>query len=70
VYEWQASKAAALNFYDTLRMEFGGDVHITEIVPGVVESEITKGKMLTKEGGMKVDQDQRDVHKWHRLYSS
>ncbi|KAM0869470.1 hypothetical protein ACQ4PT_040652 [Festuca glaucescens] len=56
-----ASKAAVLNFYDTLRMELGGDVHITEIVPGVVESEITKGKMLTKEGEMKVDQDQRDA---------
>ncbi|VAH47307.1 unnamed protein product [Triticum turgidum subsp. durum] len=49
-----ASKAAALNFYDTLRMELGGEVRITEIVPGVVESEITKGKMLTKEGEMKV----------------
>ncbi|KAM3367111.1 hypothetical protein ACQJBY_016022 [Aegilops geniculata] len=56
-----ASKAAALNFYDTLRMELGGDVRITEIVPGVVESEITKGKMLTKEGEMKVDQDERDA---------
>lgn len=42
-------------------MELGGDVRITEIVPGVVESEITKGKMLTKEGEMKVDQDERDV---------
>ena len=63
----QASKAAALNFYDTLRMELGGDVRITEIVPGVVESEITKGKMLTKEGEMKVDQDQRDVHKCHTV---
>ncbi|XP_051204827.2 11-beta-hydroxysteroid dehydrogenase 1A-like [Lolium perenne] len=58
---YNASKAAVLNFYDTLRMELGGDVHITEIIPGVVESEITKGKMLTKEGKMKVDQDQRDA---------
>ena len=57
----QASKAAAMNFYDTLRMELGGDIRITEVVPGVVESEITKGKILTKEGEMKVDQDERDV---------
>jgi hypothetical protein len=42
-------------------MELGGDIRITEVVPGVVESEITKGKMLTKEGEMKVDQDERDV---------
>nr|CAB3484342.1 unnamed protein product [Digitaria exilis] len=58
---YNASKAAALNFYDTLRMELGGDIRITEVVPGVVESEITKGKILSKEGEMKVDQDQRDV---------
>ncbi|XP_066347470.1 11-beta-hydroxysteroid dehydrogenase 1A-like [Miscanthus floridulus] len=58
---YNASKAAALSFYDTLRMELGGDIRITEVVPGVVESEITKGKMLTKEGEMKVDQDERDT---------
>lgn len=57
----QASKAVALSFYDTLRMELGSDIRITEVVPGVVESEITKGKMLTKGGEMKVDQDERDV---------
>uniref|UniRef100_A0A0E0KPV8 Uncharacterized protein n=1 Tax=Oryza punctata TaxID=4537 RepID=A0A0E0KPV8_ORYPU len=59
---YNASKAAALNFYDTLRMELAGDgIAITEIIPGVVESEITKGKMLTKEGDMRVDQDERDA---------
>ena len=63
----QASKAAALNFYDTLRMELGGDIRITEVVPGVVESEITKGKIITKEGEMKVDQDERDVRIAQRL---
>jgi short-subunit dehydrogenase len=59
----QASKAAALNFYDTLRMELGGDIRITEVVPGVVESEITKGKILSKDGEMVVDQDERDVRR-------
>ena len=50
-----------MNFYDTLRMELGGDIRITEVVPGVVESEITK------EGEMKVDQDERDVRIAQRL---
>ncbi|GJN27818.1 hypothetical protein PR202_gb15870 [Eleusine coracana subsp. coracana] len=59
--ELMASKAAAVNFYDTLRMELGRDIRITEVVPGVVESEITKGKILSKEGEMKVDQDERDA---------
>ncbi|KAF0924966.1 hypothetical protein E2562_015032 [Oryza meyeriana var. granulata] len=58
---YNASKAAVLNFYDTLRMELAGDIGITEVVPGVVESEITKGKMLTKEGDMRVDQAERDA---------
>ncbi|KAK3142777.1 hypothetical protein QOZ80_4BG0351370 [Eleusine coracana subsp. coracana] len=58
---YNASKAAAVNFYDTLRMELGRDIRITEVVPGVVESEITKGKILSKEGEMKVDQDERDA---------
>ncbi|KQJ82301.1 11-beta-hydroxysteroid dehydrogenase 1B [Brachypodium distachyon] len=58
---YNASKAAALNFYDTLRMELAGEIRITEVVPGVIESEITKGKMLTKEGEMKVNQDERDA---------
>uniref|UniRef100_A0A0E0P8C8 Uncharacterized protein n=1 Tax=Oryza rufipogon TaxID=4529 RepID=A0A0E0P8C8_ORYRU len=57
-----ASKAAAANLYETLRMELAGDgIAITEVIPGVVESEITKGKMLTKEGDMRVDQDERDA---------
>lgn len=42
-------------------MELAGEIRITEVVPGVIESEITKGKMLTKEGEMKVNQDERDV---------
>ncbi|EEC77184.1 hypothetical protein OsI_15677 [Oryza sativa Indica Group] len=59
---YNASKAAAANLYETLRMELAGDgIAITEVIPGVVESEITKGKMLTKEGDMRVDQDERDA---------
>jgi hypothetical protein len=44
-------------------MELGGDIPITEVVPGVVESEITKGKILSKDGEMVVDQDERDVRR-------
>lgn len=67
----QASKAAAANLYETLRMELAGDgIAITEVIPGVVESEITKGKMLTKEGDMRVDQDERDVRPFLFLNNS
>ena len=40
----QASKAALLNFYDTLRSEpFGEKVTITVALPGFVVSEMTSG---------------------------
>lgn len=40
----QASKAALLNFYDTLRVEpFGEKVTITVALPGFVVSEMTSG---------------------------
>ena len=57
----QASKAAVLNFAETLRMELGDDVGITVAAPGWIESEMTKGKHLSKEGRMEVDQETRDV---------
>ena len=50
-----------LAFFDTLRVELGSDVKITIVTPGLIESEFTKGKILTKEGEMKVDQELRDV---------
>ena len=31
------------------------------MTPGLIESEMTKGKFLNKEGRLKVDQDLRDV---------
>ncbi|XVF08667.1 hypothetical protein REPUB_Repub07fG0022500 [Reevesia pubescens] len=58
---YSASKAALAAFFDTLRIELGNDVKITVVTPGYIESEITKGKFLIKEGKMEVEQDMRDV---------
>ncbi|CAA7052676.1 unnamed protein product [Microthlaspi erraticum] len=58
---YNASKAALLNFFETLRIELGGDVHITIVTPGYIESELTQGKHFSGEGELIVDQDMRDV---------
>lgn len=57
----QASKAAQLRFYETLRTEVGSEVGITILTPGYVESEITKGKGMQKSGEVAVDEEARDV---------
>ncbi|KAK4486154.1 hypothetical protein RD792_008822 [Penstemon davidsonii] len=56
-----ASKAAVLSFFETLRAEFGSDVGITIVSPGLIESEMTKGKFLNQDGNIVVDQEMRDV---------
>ncbi|XBJ01861.1 hypothetical protein VPH35_021399 [Triticum aestivum] len=58
---YNASKAAVLSFAETLRMELGDEVGVTVATPGWIESEMTKGKHLSKEGRVEVDQDTRDV---------
>ena len=62
---FQASKAAVLNFFETLRMELRDEVGITIATPGWIESEMTKGKHLSKEGTVEVDLDMRDVSTPH-----
>lgn len=57
----QASKAALVALFDTLRVEVGQDITITIVTPGWVESEITQGKFMMAGGEMRVDQDMRDV---------
>lgn len=57
----QASKAAVISFFETLRVELGSEVGITIVTPGLIESEITQGKFLNKEGRMVFDQELRDV---------
>lgn len=58
---YSASKAAVITFFETLRVELGSDIGITIVNPGLIESEMTKGKFLNKDGRMVVDQDTRDV---------
>ncbi|KAI3943611.1 hypothetical protein MKX01_039239 [Papaver californicum] len=55
-----ASKAAMMNFFETLRVELGSSVKITIVSPGFIESEMTQGKHLTNDGSMQVDPEKRD----------
>ncbi|KAL3627795.1 hypothetical protein CASFOL_028210 [Castilleja foliolosa] len=56
-----ASKTAVVSFFETLQIEFAPDIGITIVTPGLIESEMTKGKFLTKKGEIVFDQDIRDV---------
>lgn len=58
---FQASKAAVVSFFETLRVDFGSSIGITLVTPGLIESEMTKGKLLNKHGKLIVDQELRDV---------
>ncbi len=58
---YQATKAAQLRFYETLRAELGSEVGITVLTPGYVESEITKGKGIQSGGDVAVNEEARDV---------
>ncbi|CAA0831761.1 11-beta-hydroxysteroid dehydrogenase 1A [Striga hermonthica] len=58
---YNASKAAVVSFFETLRVEFASDIGITIVTPGLIESEMTKGKFLNNEGRIVVDQVMRDV---------
>ncbi|AED95990.1 unnamed protein product [Arabidopsis thaliana] len=56
-----ASKAAVIAFYETLRTEFGSDIGVTIVAPGIVDSEMSRGKFMTKDGKLVVDKELRDV---------
>ncbi|XP_022137233.1 11-beta-hydroxysteroid dehydrogenase 1B-like [Momordica charantia] len=58
---YRASKAAVISFYETLRVEVGGEIGISIITPGLIESEMTRGKFMSKEGRLQLDQQLRDV---------
>ncbi|CBI15698.3 unnamed protein product, partial [Vitis vinifera] len=59
---YNASKAALISFYDTLRIELGSDIGgITVVTPGFIESEMTQGEFLKNEDQIEVDQDMRDA---------
>lgn len=50
-----------ISLYETLRTEFGRDVGITIVTPVLIESEMSQGKILSKDGKMVFDQQIRDV---------
>nr|GEY67057.1 11-beta-hydroxysteroid dehydrogenase 1B-like [Tanacetum cinerariifolium] len=58
---YNASKAAVVSFYESLRMELGSEVEITIVTPGLTESEMSQGKIMDKDGEMVIDQDMRDA---------
>ncbi|KAK3406499.1 hypothetical protein EUGRSUZ_K02702 [Eucalyptus grandis] len=45
---YNASKAAVISFYETLRTEIGDSVGITIVTPGVIESEMTMPRHIPK----------------------
>lgn len=56
----QASKASVISLYESVRTELGKDIGITIVTPGLIKSEMTQGKFLSKEGQMVLDQEMRD----------
>ncbi|KAK4575814.1 hypothetical protein RGQ29_026670 [Quercus rubra] len=45
---YNASKAALISFFETLRTEFGQDIGITIVTPGNVVSEMTQGELFSE----------------------
>ncbi|XP_048330023.2 11-beta-hydroxysteroid dehydrogenase-like 4A isoform X1 [Ziziphus jujuba] len=43
---YNASKAALISFFDTLRAELGWDIGITIVTPGVIKTKLTQGDLL------------------------
>ncbi|KAJ9163919.1 hypothetical protein P3X46_023541 [Hevea brasiliensis] len=63
---YNASKAALVSTYETLRIELGPPIGITIVNPGLIESEKTGGKFLNQQGQLAVDEEMRDVRfYWH-----
>ncbi|ESQ43518.1 hypothetical protein EUTSA_v10015936mg [Eutrema salsugineum] len=56
-----ASKAAVIAFYESIRTEFGSEIGVTIVAPGVIDTEMTRGKFMTKNGELVVDKELRDV---------
>ncbi|CAI9113132.1 OLC1v1013675C1 [Oldenlandia corymbosa var. corymbosa] len=61
MHVYNASKAALVQFFDTLRVEFGPDIGVTIATPGWIESEMTQGKFVGKHGELELDPEMRDV---------
>jgi short-subunit dehydrogenase len=48
---YNASKAALISFFETLRTEFGPDIGITIVTPGLIDSEMTPKEIRIKAQG-------------------
>lgn len=59
-----------ISLYETLRIELGRDIGITIVTPGLIESEMSQGKVLFKEGKMVSDQLIRDVSYLYFLHKT
>ncbi|VAI27488.1 unnamed protein product [Triticum turgidum subsp. durum] len=57
---YNASKAAVIRFYETLRAELGPHVRVTILMPGYVVSNLTMGKGVQKDGNVGFDEEARD----------
>ncbi|KAK1258164.1 11-beta-hydroxysteroid dehydrogenase-like 6 [Acorus gramineus] len=57
------SKAALINFYETLRLEFGQEIGITIVTPGWIDSE----RFSSKEGKMRAE---NEIEVWLSIFSS
>ncbi|KAL6011651.1 hypothetical protein ACLOJK_002099 [Asimina triloba] len=60
-YNVLATKAAMMEFYETVRVELGPETRITIVTPGWIEAEMSTGKFLSNPGQMTVDQGIRHV---------
>ncbi|KAG6521703.1 11-beta-hydroxysteroid dehydrogenase A-like [Zingiber officinale] len=58
---YNASKAAVIMFFETLRSELGVEVGITIVTLGYVASELTKGKGVQSNGELVVNTENRDI---------
>nr|POE79218.1 11-beta-hydroxysteroid dehydrogenase-like 2 [Quercus suber] len=52
---YNASKAALISFFETLRTEFDPDIGITIVTPRLIESEMTKGEILSQYAWVQVE---------------
>ncbi|GAB2250204.1 hypothetical protein Droror1_Dr00013563 [Drosera rotundifolia] len=52
---YNATKAAMVNFFETLRVELGSAITVTIIAPWYTDSEMIRGKVLDASGEMKID---------------
>ncbi|WRX17259.1 Short-chain dehydrogenase/reductase SDR - like 10, partial [Theobroma cacao] len=46
---YNAGKAALISFYETLRVEFGSDIGITIVTPGLIKTDMVQGEAFTSE---------------------